>query len=213
VFQAIQGPDPLDVSLIPAAFQYDASLDPRTMKIGYLKKDFDRRYPFHVQDSISLSKLKEMGFNLVPIELPEAPNLSIILNAESAAAFDELTLSGRDDLLRRQIQNAWPNSFREARFIPAVEYLQANRLRTKLMQDMQKIFEQVDVYINPSWVGRSLNITNYTGHPCVVLPNGFREGKPTSISFTGKLFEEGKILSLAKAYQEATTHHKQHPKL
>jgi Asp-tRNA(Asn)/Glu-tRNA(Gln) amidotransferase A subunit family amidase len=213
VFQAIQGPDPMDVSLIPAAFNYDANFDPRTLKIGYLKKDFDRRYPFHVQDSIALSKLREMGFKLVPIELPESPNLSIILNAEAAAAFDELTLSGRDDLMRRQIQNAWPNSFREARFIPAVEYLQANRLRTKLMQDMQKMFEQVDVYINPSWVGRSLNITNHTGHPCVVIPNGFRDGKPTSISFTGKLFEEGKILSLAKAYQEATTHHKQHPQL
>ena len=213
VFQAIQGPDPLDVSLIPAAFHYDANFDPRTLKIGYLKKDFDRRYPFHIQDSIALSKLREMGFKLVPIELPESPNLSIILNVEAAAAFDELTLSGRDDLMRRQIQNAWPNSFREARFIPAVEYLQANRLRTKLMQDMQKMFEQVDVYINPSWVGRSLNITNHTGHPCVVIPNGFRDGKPTSISFTGKLFEEGKILSLAKAYQEATMHHKQHPQL
>lgn len=213
VFNAIQGPDPMDVSLIPAAFHYDATADPKQLKIGYLKKDFDRRYPFHDQDSVALEKLKAMGFKLIPIELPESPDLSIILSAESAAAFDELTLTGKDDLMRRQIKNAWPNSFREARFIPAVEYLQANRLRTKLMQDMQKVFEQVDVYVNPSWGSRSLNITNHTGHPCVVIPNGFRNGRPTSLSFTGRLFEEGKILGLAKAYQEATGFHKQHPVL
>ncbi|AEE53970.1 amidase [Haliscomenobacter hydrossis] len=213
VFQAIQGPDPMDVSLIPAAFHYDANFDPRQLKIGYLKQDFARRYPFHDQDSVALQKMREMGFKLVPIELPSSPDLSIILSAESAAAFDELTLSGRDDLMRRQIKNAWPNSFREARFIPAVEYLQANRLRTKLMQEMQKVFQEVDVYINPSWGSRSLNITNHTGHPCVVIPNGFRNGRPTSLTFTGKLFEEGKILSLAKIYQEATEHHKQHPQL
>lgn len=213
VFNAIQGPDPMDVSLIPAAFHYDATADPKQLKIGYLKKDFDRRYPFHDQDSVALEKLKAMGFKLIPIELPESPDLSIILSAESAAAFDELTLTGKDDLMRRQIKNAWPNSFREARFIPAVEYLQANRLRTKLMQDMQKVFEQVDVYVNPSWGSRSLNITNHTGHPCVVIPNGFRNGRPTSLSFTGRLFEEGKILGLAKVYQEATGFHKQHPVL
>lgn len=213
VFNAIQGPDPLDVSLIPAAFHYDATADPKQLKIGYLKKDFDRRYAFHDQDSVALEKLKSMGFQLIPIELPESPDLSIILSAEAAAAFDELTLSGRDDLMRRQIKNAWPNTFREARFIPAVEYLQANRLRTKLMQDMQKVFEQVDVYVHPSWGSRSLNITNHTGHPCVVVPNGLRNGRPTSISFTGRLFEEGKILGLAKVYQEATGHHKQHPQL
>ena len=213
VFNAIQGPDPQDVSLIPAAFHYDASADPRQLKIGYLKKDFDRRYAFHDQDSVALEKLKAMGFKLVPIELPESPDLSVILSAEAAAAFDELTLSGRDDLMRRQIKNAWPNSFRESRFIPAVEYIKANRLRTKLMQDMQKVFEQVDVYVHPSWGGRSLNITNHTGHPCVVIPNGFRNGRPTSLSFTGNLFEEGKILNLARVYQEATTHHRQHPVL
>jgi len=213
VFNAIQGPDPLDVSLIPAAFHYDATADPKQLKIGYLKKDFDRRYPFHDQDSVALEKLKAMGFQLIPIELPESPDLSIILSAESAAAFDELTLSGKDDLMRRQIKNAWPNSFREARFIPAVEYLQANRLRTKLMQDMQKVFEKVDVYVHPSWGSRSLNITNHTGHPCVVVPNGLRNGRPTSLSFTGRLFEEGKILGLARVYQEATGFHKEHPKL
>ena len=213
VFQAIQGADPMDLSLIPAAFHYDANFDPRQLKIGYLKQDFARRYPFHDQDSVALHRMREMGFKLVPIELPPSPDLSIILSAESAAAFDELTLSGKDDLMRRQIKNAWPNSFREARFIPAVEYLQANRLRTKLMQEMQKVFQEVDVYINPSWGGRSLNITNHTGHPCVVIPNGFRNGRPTSLTFTGKLFEEGKILSLAKVYQEATEHHKQHPQL
>jgi Asp-tRNA(Asn)/Glu-tRNA(Gln) amidotransferase A subunit family amidase len=114
----------------------------------------------------------------------------------------------------RQDRNAWPNTFREARFIPAVEYIQANRLRSQLIADMQRVFEEVDVYINPSWGSSSLLITNLTGHPCVALPNGFRaDGRPTSITFTGKLFGEAELLSLAKAWQEATDFHRQHPEL
>lgn len=114
----------------------------------------------------------------------------------------------------RQIKNAWPNTFRQARFIPAVEYIKANRLRTQLMLDMQQLFEEVDVYVHPSWGNTSLNITNLTGHPCVVLPNGFQQnGRPTSISFTGKLFKEAELLHFAKAYQDKTDFHKKHPNL
>ena len=141
------------------------------------------------------------------------PDIGFILSAEAAAAFDELTRSGKDDQLVRQIKNAWPNVFRAARLIPAVEYIQANRLRTQLLEDMRKAVEEVDVYVHPSWASSSLRITNYTGHPCVVVPNGFRDGRPTSITFTGKLFEEGKVLALAAAFQRATEWDEKHPDL
>lgn len=214
VFDAIRGADHKDMSVIDAPFNYNANFDTKKLKIGYLKSAFDRNYAFKMQDSIALAKMRAMGYELVPIELPEVPNIRFILTAEAAAAFDELTLSNQDDLMVRQGRNAWPNTFREARFIPAVEYIQANRLRSKLIADMQRIFEEVDVYINPSWGNNSLLITNLTGHPCVVMPNGFRDnGRPTSITFTGKLFGEAELLSLAKAWQDATDYHKKHPAL
>ncbi len=213
VFDAIYGSDGKDLHVIDAPFNYDASQDPKKIKVGYLKSSFEGSYNFKKQDSLALLEMQALGFELVPITLPESPNLRIILSAESAAAFDELTRSGADDEMVRQIRNAWPNTFREARFIPAVEYIQANRHRTALIEAMDKVFEKVDVYLNPSWNSPSLGITNYTGHPCVVLPNGFRDGRPTSITFTGKLFEEGKVLRVAKAYQDATAHHLAHPDL
>ncbi|NIV03564.1 MAG: hypothetical protein GWN59_02755 [Calditrichae bacterium] len=166
-------------------------------------------------DQAVLEKLQEMGIELIPIELPEWPvySLSFILNAEAAAAFDQLTLSGRDDLLVRQIKNAWPNVFRHSRFISAVEYVNANRVRYLWIQKMNEIMKKVDVYVAPSF-GKNLLLTNLTGHPCVVLPNGFsEEGAPTSISFSGKLFEEGKVLAVAKRYQDATDFHLKHPDL
>jgi Asp-tRNA(Asn)/Glu-tRNA(Gln) amidotransferase A subunit family amidase len=166
-------------------------------------------------DSV-LAVLRRLGARLVPIELPKLPigDLSIILRAEAAAAFDELTRGGKDDLLVRQIKNAWPNAFRTARFIPAVEYIQANRVRYLVIQEMQKLMKEIDLYVAPSFGGDNLLLTNLTGHPCVVLLNGFsKEGTPTSISFIGQLFGEAKLLAVAKAYQDATDHHLKHPKL
>lgn len=211
VFNAIYGPDGKDMSVIKAPFNYDGNADLKKIRIGYDKKSFERSYPFKANDSIALEKMRGMGIELIPIELPTMPDLGIILSAEASAAFEELTLSNRDDLLVRQVRNGWPNIFRRARFIPAVEYIQANRQRTKLMLDMQKVFEKVDVYVHPSWGSPSLRITNHTGHPSVVLPTGLRQGKPTSICFTGQLFEEGKLLRVAKAFQDGTDFHKKHP--
>lgn len=214
VFEAIQGPDGKDMHLYDAPFNFDAQADPTRIKVGYTKSSFGRTYPFKEQDSLALLKMEELGFELVPIELPQMPDLGPVLWTEAAAAFDDLTRSGADDQMVRQIRNAWPNVFRAGRFVPAVEYIQANRLRTRLIQDMTKVFEEVDVYIHPSWASSSLRITNHTGHPCVVLPNGFRDsGMPTSITFTGDLFKEGQVLEVARAYQEATDHHLQHPEL
>ena len=181
--------------------------------MGYLKTAFEGRSFSKEQDSMALVKMRELGFELIPIELPKAPDLGIILSAEAAAAFDELTRSGKDDLMVRQIRRAWPNVFRASRMIPAVEYIQANRLRTQLIEEMNEVFKEVDVYIHPTYGGNSLGITNYTGHPCVVLPSGFRDGKPTSISFTGKLFEEGALMEVARAFQNGTDYHLQHPEL
>jgi Asp-tRNA(Asn)/Glu-tRNA(Gln) amidotransferase A subunit family amidase len=216
VFNIINGPDGIDQTLCDASFNYDHNIDIKDLKIGYLKNDFDKQYDFHVNDSIALAKLRELGAELIPIELPKFPvnDLSIILSAEAAAAFDELTRNNKDDLMVRQIKNAWPNSFRASRFIPAVEYINANRIRFMLIQEMQKLMEQVDLYAAPSWEGDNLLLTNLTGHPCVVLSNGFSEkGTPTSISFIGRLFDEGKLIAFAKAYQDATEFHKQHPSL
>jgi Asp-tRNA(Asn)/Glu-tRNA(Gln) amidotransferase A subunit family amidase len=136
----------------------------------------------------------------------------VILVAEAAAAFDQLTRDNLDDEMQWQEDNAWPNTFRHARFIPAVEYINANRIRTTLMRQMAAIMQDVDVFITPSFQENILTITNLTGHPCVVLPNGYtNKGTKTSISFIGGLFKEGETLAVAKAYQDATDFHQQHP--
>jgi len=216
VFNAIHGPDGIDQTIIDTPFKYDPNIDLKNLRIGYLKSAFDRDYGNKKNDSLALNTIKDLGVELIPIELPDlpVPSLSFILSAEAAAAFDDLTRSNRDSLMVRQIRNAWPNVFRAARFIPAVEYIQANRLRYQLIQEMQKVMETIDAYIAPSFGGNNLLLTNLTGHPCVVLPNGFnKKGSPTSISFMGRLFEEGKLLAVARLFQQATEFHKKHPKM
>ncbi len=214
VFNAIHGPDNIDQTLYDVPFNYQPNIKLNKLRVGYLKTDFDSAKTNKEQNDATVAKLRSMGVELIPIELPKLPsqNISIILSAESAAAFDELTRSGKDSLLVRQIKNAWPNSFRSSRFIPAVEYIQANRVRWMLIQEMAKLLKEIDVYIAPSLDGRNLLLTNLTGHPCVVVPNGFTaEGTPTSITFIGNLFDEGKLLAFAKKYQDATGFHLQHP--
>jgi len=216
VFNAIFGPDGKDLTVVNLPFNWDPSLDLKDIRIGYLKKMFERKYRNKKNDEASLEALRSLGVELVPIDLPELPvnTLSFILSAEAAAAFDELTRSNRDDLLVRQGRRAWPNSFRQARLIPAVEYIQANRVRTLLMQEMAEKMKGIDVYVAPSSGGNNLLLTNLTGHPAVVVPNGFDEkGSPTSISFIGNLFEEAKTLRVAKAFQDVTDFHRKHPDL
>jgi Asp-tRNA(Asn)/Glu-tRNA(Gln) amidotransferase A subunit family amidase len=214
VFNVIKGLDGRDQTLYDVPFNYEPKINFKKLKIGYLKNDFARKYPFHDNDSIALKKFEELGAELIPIELPDIAgrSLSLILNAEAAAAFDYLTRTNKDDLLERQIKNAWPNRFRASRFISAVDYINANRIRTMLIEEFQKLFNKVDLYLSPSWAGNNLLLTNLTGHPCVVLPNGFTEkGTPTSICIVGKLFDEGAIIAAAKALQDVTNHHKKHP--
>ena len=214
VFDVIRGTDGMDQTLYDVPFNYQPLSNIKNLKVGYLKKDFDKQYDFHKNDSLTLAKLKEFGVELIPIELPDYPinDLAIMLSAEAGAAFDELTRSNRDDLLVRQIKNAWPNSFRASRFIPAVEYINASRIRTLLIEETQKLMSKIDLYIAPTNENDSNLLTNLTGQPCVVLPNGFSEkGTPTSITFIGKLFDEATLIAFAKLYQDATDYHKKHP--
>jgi Asp-tRNA(Asn)/Glu-tRNA(Gln) amidotransferase A subunit family amidase len=215
VFQALHGPDGKDLTVVDLPFNWDPSLDLKEIRVGYLKKEFERDYRNKGNDEAALDVIRSLGVELMPFDLPDFPvsNLTIILNAEAAAAFDELTRSNRDALLVRQTRGAWPNAFRLARLIPAVEYIQANRLRTLLMQQMAEKMKKIDVYIAPTG-GANLLLTNLTGHPAVILPDGFMDnGSPTGISFIGDLFDEAKTLRVAKAFQDATDFHLKHPDL
>ena len=214
VFNAIQGTDDKDLSLISAAFNYSSPIGSslKGFRIGYIPSEFNKKYANSANDSLSFKKLKEMGAEMVPIELPILPyrDLIIVLAAESGAAFQELSLSNRDDLMVKQDKNAWPSGFRSAHFIPAIDYIQANRARTILIEQLNKTMKGIDVFIAPAF-GQNLLATNLSGHPCVVLPNGFRNGLPTSITFTGQLFGEGKLLKIAQAYQKSTDFDQKHP--
>jgi len=215
VFNAIYGPDGVDPTLYDAPFNYDPRINLRQHRIGYLKSDFEKQKGERKEnDDATLAKLRELGANLSPIEFPGYPvnDISFVLSTEGAAAFDDVTRSGREDWMKRQERMAWPNAFREARFIPAVEYLQAQRIRQLLIQDTANVFEKVDVIIAPSQEGNSVLLGNLTGHPCVVVPNGFaKTNMPTSICFIGKLFGEAELLAVTKRYQDATDFHRKHP--
>lgn len=216
VFNAIYGPDGKDLAVKDFPFNWNPALDIKSLRIGYLAKAFEKDSKTKKYDMSVLETLRSLGVTLKPIELPDFPvnSLGFILSAEAAAAFDELTRSGRDDLMVRQERDAWPNVFRHSRLIPAVEYIQANRFRVEVMQKMALLFKDIDVYISPTFGGDNLLLTNLTGHPCVVTPNGFDEkNHPLSITFIGNLFDEAKTLVVAKAYQDATGFHLQHPKL
>jgi Asp-tRNA(Asn)/Glu-tRNA(Gln) amidotransferase A subunit family amidase len=216
VFNAIYGPDGKDLSVLDYPFNWNPDKDLKKLRIGYLKDEFQRDYKNKNNDLAALEALKQMGTDLIPFELPELPiqSMRFILTAEAAAAFDELTRSNKDDLLVRQSKWAWPNSFRQARFIPAVEYIQANRMRRLLMNEMAKKMKKIDVYLAPTSSGDNLLLTNLTGHPAVVIPNGFdEEESPTSITLVGSLFKEGNLLRVAKALQDALNFYKKHPDL
>lgn len=216
VFNAIYGPDGKDLTVKDFPFTWDPSVDIKTLRIGFLAKEFAKDSKTQKYDMAVLETLRSLGVTLKPVELPDFPvnALSFILNAEAGAAFDDLERSGRDDLMVRQEREAWPNVFRYSRLIPAVDYIRANRLRTEVMQKMALLFKNIDVYIAPTFGGDNLLLTNLTGHPCVVTPNGFDEkNHPVSITFIGNLFDEAKTLAVAKAYQDATVFHLKHPKL
>jgi Asp-tRNA(Asn)/Glu-tRNA(Gln) amidotransferase A subunit family amidase len=199
------------------------------MKAGRARSDYDRKF-----DLAALDKLRAMGVNLIPIELPKLPYGAMVplLEAEAAAAFDDLTMTGRDSLLTEQSPFDWPNNFRVARFYPAVEYIQANRARTLAIQQVSALFEQVDIIVTPT-NGEQLVVTNLTGHPALIVPNGLRgadapkppkvddgdddniggPGTPVSLTFLAGHYQDATLAAFGAAYQQATDFHKQHPKL
>ncbi|HKK09388.1 MAG TPA: amidase family protein, partial [Bacteroidales bacterium] len=215
ILQTIRGADKNDPSTIEAGFSPDFRKDIRKLKVAYVKSFFNQDYRAKQNDSLFLEKIREMGITPEAVEFPDdipVDALLIILDAEAAAAFDELTRSNRDDELVAQHRYAWPNIFRYSRFIPASEYIKANRLRTRLINQLHDFMKQYDVLITPSFGGSQLLTTNLTGHPCVVMPNGFDEdGHPTSISFLGNLFDEAAISEFAAYVQENTDWDDQHP--
>lgn len=216
VYDAIHGSDPADLSVSAAPFNYSPEIDFASLRVGYLKSAFDSDTVNTDLNTAALKTLRDLGAELIEIELPAAPimPLSIILVAEAAAAFQELTLNNTDDLLVRQIKNAWPNVFRTSQLIPAVEYIQANRHRTRLINEMAELMARVDIYVTPPFGGDNLLLTNLTGHPCVVVPHGFNDkGLPRSITFMGQLYDDGRLLAFAQQYQQATDHHKRFPPL
>jgi Asp-tRNA(Asn)/Glu-tRNA(Gln) amidotransferase A subunit family amidase len=216
VFDAIHGADGKDPTARTLPFNWDAEAPLADLRIGYFKSAFEAERTTDA-DRAALEVIRSLGIDPVPVELPDEFPLGamrIILSAEAAAAFDELTLSGRDDLLTRQGRGTWPHTFRTARMTPAVEYIQANRLRTMVMGATAAALDGIDVFITPSYAQGVLLLTNLTGHPTVVVPSGFtEEGTPVSISFVGKLWGDAETLRVARAFQEATGFHLKRPPL
>lgn len=216
VLNTINGYDPKDAATTKVPFEYNPDVTIKGLKVGYFIDDFAQDTIAKKFNEATMAKLKEMGAELIPLHLPALPvnDMAILLVCEGAAAFDALTLNHKDDQMVQQNRDRWPNIFRAAHFIPATEYIRANRLRWLLVQQMDSLMNKVDVCLAPGLAGDNLLVTNLTGYPSVTVPNGFIDDKtPVSIVFTGKLYEDGKVTAIAKKYQEATGFHTKHPPL
>jgi len=225
---AMYGPDGKDITVGDAPFNWNPDTNISTLRIGYLKTEFDgpttppgseqQRAQAEQRRALyktALEVLEKAGAKLTPIELPKMQpgSLRFILSAEAATAFDDITRDGRVNQLSGQAPNDWPNTFRTSRFIPAVEYLRAQRARTLLMREMEKLMSQWDVFVSPAPGSASLLVTNLTGNPAVVLPCGFVNDLPVAIMFTGGVYDEVSPLRVALAFERATNWHTMHPKM
>ncbi len=201
VFDAIRGPDGKDSSVVSASYARGRTVDFSRLVVGYPRGAFDEA-PGHGH---VLDQLRAMGAEVRPVDLDfgvPLGDLLVVLVVEAASQFDELTRSGDDDALVWQDEAAWPNTFRAARLVPAVEYLRAQRLRTRVMQRMAELHDEVDVLVHPSFASDLLLATNLAGHPAACLPDGFdARGLPRSITFSGPLFGESDLVALASAWQ------------
>ena len=219
VFHYLHGTDGKDGSAVNMPFNYAPKTNLKALKIAYAKNYFDKIKDTNRSEFEVLKQFKRMGIELIPINFPDSGvyqfnMMDVIIGAECAAQFDEMTRLGIDDALTRQTKNDWPNQFRTSRFIPAVEYINAQRHRTLLMEKVNEIVAQYDAIICPSRGGGNQSaITNLTGHPVVCVPTGLdpKYKLPTGISFVGKLFDEATILTIAHQYQKATGWDEMHP--
>ena len=215
VLNAIRGSDARDLAAVDAPFAWEPKLGLTGLRVGLLQSDFDRIKGDNkaVYDQ-AIADLRASGIKQELAELPKfnAGPLRVILNCEAAAAFDDLTSSGGVNQLKGQTVNDWPNSFRVARLIPAVEYIRAQRARTLLMREMDKFMSNWDVLVSPTNSG-SLLVTNLTGHPQIVVPCGFPNNNPVGLLFTGGLYQEGIPMRAALIFEQATQWHTMHPKV
>ncbi|SDC06660.1 amidase [Williamwhitmania taraxaci] len=217
VFDAIKGPDGKDITLENKPFNLNLGKANKALRIGYVASLFTEKKDSNANDFLALETMKQMGYELIAVNLPNnipVDALSIILEAEAAAAFSDLTLTNLDNRMVLQTKNSWPNIFRTARLIPATEYIQANRIRTHLIQEFTKLFQQVDIIVCPSFGGNQLLATNLTGHPALCLPDGFdKRGMPTSITFIADWYNEANLLEIGWAFQQKQGFHLKHPEL
>ena len=227
VLAAINGPDPEDPFQIAAPFAYDPDAAIEGLRLGWFPADFAHESANAV-DRAGLEAARGLGLEMVELTRPDLPydSLMAILYAEAAAAFEELTLSDRDDMLKRQDETGWPNGFRKARFLSAVDHVQLDRLRRLVMRQMEDVFRQADVIIGPSMAGPMLVITNFTGTPCLCLRAGFHQSPtrgplslgrgrlepgreqagpthrvPHAVCLWGRLFDEGPMLAVGRALE------------
>jgi Asp-tRNA(Asn)/Glu-tRNA(Gln) amidotransferase A subunit family amidase len=227
VLETITGPDAGDVASVPSKLDFDAAKEVRGLRVGYFPK-WMQEPPATDVDRAALETAKKLGMIPVEVSIPDWPydSLDVILFAEGAAAFEELTLSHQVDQLKAQVPDAWPNIFRQARFLSAVDYVQADRMRRKVAQQMARVFSQVDVLLVPSLRDEMLTLTNFTGHPSLTLRAGFVEVSearsdwapdpnkplpkfspprrvPHGVTLIGRLFDEGTLGSVGIALERA----------
>jgi len=226
VLHAIQGPDGHDNTVLDLPFVWNAGRNVRELRVAYLKSDLEREIPDDPKNpdrvrrmreaqafaKASLATIRGLGVKPVPVELPKLGSgpMDFLLTTEGAAAFDDLVRGGKLDLMSAEPErSAWVGSFRLHELVPAVEYIQANRARYRLMETYRDFFKDFDVLI-----GSALGPTNLTGHPEIALPQGFdSKGQPSALRLTGKLFGESDLLLLAHAFQRTTDHHLKRPRL
>jgi Asp-tRNA(Asn)/Glu-tRNA(Gln) amidotransferase A subunit family amidase len=215
VFDAMRGADGHDPAAVDVAFAWRPDRGLQGVRLGIVQQ---RNFPARDEDKAFVKWLEDQGAQLAPVTLPAAPYdaLLTMLHAEAAAAFDDALRSGLLPQLPGQGEGDWPNQFRSARAIPAVEYIQASRARSSLVQAMHDAFANVDVVVAPTHGGPMLSATNLSGHPTYVLPVGASAadgGRPTVLSLVGKLYGEAEVLAVAQAWQAATQHHLARPEL
>jgi Asp-tRNA(Asn)/Glu-tRNA(Gln) amidotransferase A subunit family amidase len=227
VLQAISGPDPGDVASVPSRLNFDSGAAAQGLRVGYFP-GWMKEAPATDVDRSAIETVKKLGMVPVEVSLPDWPydSLDLILFAEGSAAFEELTLSGGLSQLKAQVPDAWPNLFRQARFLSAVDFVQADRLRRKVAQEMARIFSQVDLLLVPSLRDEILTITNFTGHPSLTFRAGFVEVSearsdwapdpahplpkfspprrvPHGVTLIGRLFDEGTVAQAGLALERA----------
>ncbi len=234
VLQTISGVDPGDVASVDAPLSFDVSTNIESIRIGYVPK-WMKEDPATDVDRKALEAVRQLGMKPVEVSLPDWPydSLNVILFAEAAAAFEEITLDHRVDQLKMQVPDAWPNSFRQARFLSAVDLVQADRLRRKVAVEMARVMSEVDLLLVPSLRDEMMVISNFTGHPALCLPAGFVEVSetrsdwapgsmpvvkltpprrvPHGITLVGRLFEEGTMVRAGLALQETFKMTENHP--